>query len=106
MLRYLLLQADLFNVMEHIDYVSYSAGSLLNLGRQTHAAHRRSLHRVPHERFGVVESLKQHLSGGHGNLDTERRRVANDHDEENKQKNDFHYFNVSKCLRKDASSLF
>ena len=60
--------SHLFDVVEHVDYISGSARMFLNLTGKTNAAHGSLLHIILHERFRVEISVEQHASRGHRNL--------------------------------------
>lgn len=66
--RHPLLRSHLFNVKENINDVPNAPRCLFDFGRQTNATHCRRFHAVAHKRFGIVKSLEQNLSGGHGHL--------------------------------------
>lgn len=65
---YLLLSADLFDVVEHVDDVPNAPRGFLDFGRQADATHRRRFHTVPYEGLWVEEPLEQYLPGCHGHL--------------------------------------
>lgn len=65
---YLLLRSHLLDVTEDVQHVPNAPRRLLNLGRQTNAAHRDRLHVVPNEGLGVEEALEKYLSRCHSDL--------------------------------------
>lgn len=67
----LLLTANLFDVMEHIDDVAYTTRRFFNFRRQADATHGRRLHTMPQKRFRIVESLEKYLACRHCHLQIE-----------------------------------
>lgn len=55
-------------LMKRLHHVANTFGRLFDFRSQSYAGHCGVLHRIADERFGVVETMKEHLCGGHRGL--------------------------------------
>lgn len=66
--NYSLFAPDLLNVFKYCHNIPDPSGSFFYFTGTTNASHRCDLHRLPHKRLAVVESVEQDLPCSHRNL--------------------------------------